>query len=548
MADVTKKIGLDVSVKGAETIKETRSAIDALLESVKAVKDAQRTFSTRAVASRIKDATDAIRAQNRSLNAQARAYERIAAARSKLGEIKAKAINSVSSRAKPQSKGVEEKTTITTEIVSKKSEKIDSRDKIIELLQKIYEKIGETKKEKVSPTKATVDTKVSAQTEAKQKKSKSAEQEIPSQEFLDYSQKATEANQRKIYEYQSRAKAIRSIQPTDIHGLLSELVPTNIFENLSQQYANKSFESQKRIAEFEKQYKSLKGKTDEKSLAKQKELRESIRNEQVSAMQSEKKSGNLAAAKVILSSVWKTATGLFNTFNQNFKSVMGFSLSIKENFADVMENVRKITDMYSGLATYATGSSLVMNAAARETQMKYGLSASAAYGFDQAKSLLGIQSDTDLMYMNAEQRQLFAGYMEKQQQMYNQLESSGVLRNIQELQLEFKMFKQQLAIDFLNWFAKNRDSLMALFTKLLNVTEWILDKLTGAFTLFGGGDTGFTTTSDRMTTVSNVKSYNINISQSNKVEGVADQNAMESYLKGTIDDLMKQAATAIGEG
>lgn len=152
----------------------------------------------------------------------------------------------------------------------------------------------------------------------------------------------------------------------------------------------------------------------------------------------------------------------------------------KDLYSAVVSNVKSMIDLKTGMATFSS-SSLVTNQAARETRLQYGLSAAQAYGFQTAGNLLNVRSEEDLMYMNQDQRNLFLQYMKQYSDWYTTMENSGVLRNVQEMQLQFSQFKQELSMEFLTWIADNKDvilnTMQGLLTVLMGISQTVLDIL-----------------------------------------------------------------------
>ena len=159
----------------------------------------------------------------------------------------------------------------------------------------------------------------------------------------------------------------------------------------------------------------------------------------------------------------KDAIQVWNTLGINLKSVFG----------DVVKELGAMLDPYKGMASYGLGSSLFTNAAAREQAMKYGLSDSQNYALTQAMSMLGMSNDNDLMYMNTAQKQKFNRLMDQYDSWYTQMEASGLLQNVQEAQLEFKMLKQEIAYKLLNWFAEHKDQIMTAINVIMKAVEVI---------------------------------------------------------------------------
>ena len=235
------------------------------------------------------------------------------------------------------------------------------------------------------------------------------------------------------------------------------------------------------------------------------------------------------------------------------KSTTGMSLSIKDAFHDILQNAAAIIDIRSGMATYSMGSSLIMNSQARRTQLKYGLTSGQTYAFTQAAGLLGIQTDEDLAYMNPRQREALQTIMKKQEAWYSKLESSGVLENIQQMQLDFALFKQEMAVEFLDWVAKNKDTIMGVLKGMFNILKGIVQILSKVFSMFGisysESSFGYNSTalSDAVAagTATTTNNKNVNVSMRNNVNGVFNQREMEEFLNERLNTTFRAAAAAM---
>lgn len=214
-----------------------------------------------------------------------------------------------------------------------------------------------------------------------------------------------------------------------------------------------------------------------------------------------------------------------------------------------------ILEFRTGVATFNTANSLITNSSAREQQLKYGLSASQNYGFTKAKELLNIQSDEDLMYMNAEQREKLLGYMEKYSSWFDQMNSSGVLQDIQEMQLEFEELKQELAMEFLQWVAENKETIMTIIKGIFEFIKFIANRIIDIVNFFSqlvGGKTteGFYNDAMAADTINNNNSKSTNITinanTTNNATGIlSSQESFDQYNKENFNNLAKQIATLV---
>lgn len=149
--------------------------------------------------------------------------------------------------------------------------------------------------------------------------------------------------------------------------------------------------------------------------------------------------------------------------------ILGLFTSI---WSGIVNNMKEMISE-KGVASYNMGTSLFTNSSARQMSMRYGLGAGQTYALDQTMKMLNMQSDEDLMYMNTAQKEKFNELMTKYSAWYDEMEASGFLQNVQEAQLELKMFKQEVAMKFMNWFAQNKDTIMTVVNGTLKVLEGI---------------------------------------------------------------------------
>ena len=252
------------------------------------------------------------------------------------------------------------------------------------------------------------------------------------------------------------------------------------------------------------------------------------------------------------------AKGVDKALGKLKSAIIGIVTNPLKKLGEAFKNaVHDIIEFRTGVATFNTSNSLITNSAAREQQLKYGLSASQNYGFTKAKEMLNIQSDEDLMYMNAEQRDRLLGYMEKYSSWFDQMNSSGVLQDIQEMQLEFNELKEELAMEFLQWVAENKETIMTIIRGIFEFVKFIANKIIDIVNFFskltgGKAHEGFYSealSSDTINNNNNSKSTNItiNANTTNNATGVlGSQEAFNQYSEENFKNLSKQLIEMIG--
>jgi len=220
----------------------------------------------------------------------------------------------------------------------------------------------------------------------------------------------------------------------------------------------------------------------------------------------------------------------------------------------IMATVKAMLDFKTGVVTFGTSTSLITNAAAREQQLKYGLTPEMNYGFTKAKELLNIQSDEDLMYMNKDQRDRLLSYMEQYSTWYSEMEASGVLQSIQEMQLEFAELKEEIAMELLQWIAENKDTIMTCIRGIFDFIKIIANSIMSIIRLFGGDTKNYDlyNSADASDTVNNNNNskhtqINMNINNTSNATGVlGSKEALDQFNDQTWADLAKQVVGAIG--
>ena len=352
---------------------------------------------------------------------------------------------------------------------------------------------------------------------------------------VNQSKKALVALNKELKEF-SKSKTSKGLfSATELKSLQSAINQQGKF--------NKLLEKRKVIQETLDALGEPKNKTQEKAREKlQKALTKINERDDIKKYEKDKKKEAIAGA----------AAGL--AMKGLEKAAKLVTAGFKKLIAGIAEAVTAMLDFKSGVATYDVGSSLISNAAARETQLKYGLSGSQAFAFDKARGMLNIQSDEDLMYMNSQQRERLLSYMERYSAWYDKMESSGVLAEVQEMQLDFEEFKQQIAMDFLEWVAANKETIMSVLKGLFNVVKFIADVILTIARIFGS-DANYNSAAKNSDTLAtnvnnNQRNTTINITSdtSYSANGTSNQTAQQQFEaqdKQKWNTLAKQIATAV---
>lgn len=271
-----------------------------------------------------------------------------------------------------------------------------------------------------------------------------------------------------------------------------------------------------------------------------------------------KKEGFITNLK-FASGVITTLTKGFGKFNSTLYALTGISVKVNDIFKNILGDM---SNFIKAASTSDFGTSLITSSSSRSQQLRYGLTGAQNFALSQTMSMLGISGEEDLMYMNTGQRALFTSYMEKYINWYNEVSSSGVLQDIQLMQLDFKMFRQELAMDLLNWISQNKDTIMDAVKATISAAKWIAEILLNIIKFFGNIGTGLfggsssvsidsanaTMTSDRLLSgySSTNNSKSVSISMSNTISGSGDVNSIREELNNFGDRLVKETSLALG--
>lgn len=271
-----------------------------------------------------------------------------------------------------------------------------------------------------------------------------------------------------------------------------------------------------------------------------------------------KKEGFITNLK-FASGVITTLTKGFGKFNSTLYALTGISVKVSDVFKNILGDM---SNFIKAASTSDFGTSLITSSSSRSQQLRYGLTGAQNFALSQTMSMLGMSGEEDLMYMNTGQRALFTSYMEKYINWYNEVSSSGVLQDIQLMQLDFKMFRQELALDLLNWISQNKDTIMDAVKATISAAKWIAEILLNIIKFFGNIGTGLfggsssvsidsanaTMTSDRLLSgySSTNNSKSVSISMSNTISGSGDVNSIREELNNFGDRLVKETSLALG--
>lgn len=198
--------------------------------------------------------------------------------------------------------------------------------------------------------------------------------------------------------------------------------------------------------------------------------------------------------------------------------------------SDLKEIAKDAWKELANIASYNLNNSLFQTSTQRENALKYGLNNAENYALTKSMQTLGLQNEEDLFYMNDKQRTEFAKQMDKWTNFYEDAEQSGLFENIEEMQLEFKEFKDEIMIDIAQFFIENKDEIKNAIKFVVSALETIV-KVLSAIASFVMVDTGPTSASERASKTSDIisnyssnNSKNVNVKVDNTFNGIETKN------------------------
>lgn len=171
--------------------------------------------------------------------------------------------------------------------------------------------------------------------------------------------------------------------------------------------------------------------------------------------------------------------------NRISKAMDVFEKLSKKAFSSMVKYFKEAWQTALNAASYSSSTTLISNSSAREQQLEWGLSDSQNYAFTQTKSILGISSTDDIYYMNPSQRAKFYQLMEKYSSFYDQMNSSGTLASIQELQIDMAVMKQEFISELVSFISEHKSEIISAVRTGMIVLKGIFSAVVSILNFFG---------------------------------------------------------------
>lgn len=201
----------------------------------------------------------------------------------------------------------------------------------------------------------------------------------------------------------------------------------------------------------------------------------------------------------------------------------------KQSFKDAIAELKV-------MSSYNYSTSLFQSSESRETAMTYGLDSANAYGLDKAMDFMGVSSLEDTALFNPNQQELFAQLIGRYVDKYNSLNDSGFFEDWDRFTVDFKLFKEEIMYDMMDFLMENKEELKAGFTMGMELMKDILFVIGKIAQLIGGERTQYSkdiATTDIINsykTTSNSTSLTVN----NTFNGVQTSNRTQLLNAGEL--------------
>lgn len=205
---------------------------------------------------------------------------------------------------------------------------------------------------------------------------------------------------------------------------------------------------------------------------------------------------DLAGSNEMLKEEYEKLTGSENSGLFSQKGMDVFIGNLKTQVINKLSNIAK--SLLSGIANVfkeawqelgdMVNQSFLTNSTYRNNAFTYGMSASESYGFEQAKSMMGLSED-DLYYMNDYQQEKFREIMTKYAERYEELYDSGFFEDYLDYQIEMQEFKQDMEMEIIEFFMDNKDTIKQFMELVMSAMEFLVDTVGAILDFFTGDQT-----------------------------------------------------------
>lgn len=217
-----------------------------------------------------------------------------------------------------------------------------------------------------------------------------------------------------------------------------------------------------------------------------------------------------------------------------------------ESISDGIKNAGKevakfITDTFKdaiaelkNMSSYNYGTSLFQNSNSRQSALTYGLNSSNAYGLDKAMAFMNISSLEDTFMFNKNQQELFADLIGRYTDKYNSLNNSGFFEKWDQFTVQFKLFKEDVMYDMMDFIMDNRDTIKAGFNAGITLMKSMLVILGKIGAILGTDRSQYEKDMATSNIISNYTKSSKSLTINNSFNGVQTANRTELINAGEL--------------
>ena len=195
----------------------------------------------------------------------------------------------------------------------------------------------------------------------------------------------------------------------------------------------------------------------------------------------------------------KTAKNVLDSKNKVKSEITSFFVNTFKDIASkvgdfFLNEMKAAIEELQSIASYDLTTSSTYSSNAWSMLKEYGVTGSDAYALQKSMSDIGVSSQDELMeaLMQPNVANRFAERMAYWQDNYSDAQETG--KAINDFILEWQDFKEELMMDFVDWFADNKDSIKTALKFGITVLEG-LAKIIGDIVAFFVGTTDSSTVS-----------------------------------------------------
>lgn len=244
------------------------------------------------------------------------------------------------------------------------------------------------------------------------------------------------------------------------------------FSDLRKSMSDIGFDFTSKITNNVRSIRQLQHETEE--LSSQYSLIEKLKGKEYAALRKEL-SAEIDARKKELSRL-----GVDEKSDSNFSDMLQstgqwFLKGLINVFSDAWSELKTITD-FSRLSSSRT----------RELAFTYGFTGSQAYGYTEAMSMMGFESEEDLMYATANELSEFKRLFTKYTEWHEQL-GADEMSIYRQYTIESAEFQKNLKMQVVEFFMDNKDNIKKAIDIVFKVGDVLISSL-GWIVDFLGGD------------------------------------------------------------